>query len=221
MIRPLFYLIVVVTLMSLNSCKDESTTSLPDLPVKTINYDYDSTTGYWHFYTNDTAYCSSTGGGAYHHIFDSVYTPFDSVETEVVKYSGSDYMYGIEYCIQTGGDFYRLLISTEGVYEVFKHVNGINSWYNFNTSAWSLTNNFNYPVSSALHHGFGVFNKLKVVATGSGNFDVYFNGIKSASFNDNSFTGGKVGLVTYVGTKTDERFPNYPVDVKFKQIVAN
>jgi hypothetical protein len=225
--RLFFYMLLIFTVLSMN-CKDDGgnptgggTPDGEDLPVKTINYVVDTATGYWRFYTNDTAYCAQSGGNAFHHIFDTVYSPFDSVETEVIKNSGSQFMYGIEFCIQDNGDLYRLLINTNRAYEVFKHVSGVNSWYNFNTSTWSSTNSFTYPTSSALRNGFGMSNKLKIVAVGGGIFDVYFNGIKSASFSESSFAAGRVGFVTFVGTKTDEYFPNYPVEVLFKQLVAN
>jgi len=216
----LLYLLFFAIVLSF-SCSDKgSPTTTVDLPVKTIYYVVDST-GYWHFYTNDTAYCNPTGGKGYFHINDSVYTPFDSVETEVIKNSGSSYMYGIVFCYHDNGETYRLLIGTSGAYELLKYVGGVNSWYNFNTDAWSLTNAFTYPTSSHLHKGYGSSNKIKVVRTGSGNFDLYFNSIKSDSFNDGSFTSGKTGFASYVGPKSEEYFPNNPVDILYKEIIAN
>lgn len=227
--RTFIYVLFTLALLSISCKKDSSPTSddggakiVEDLPVQTINFVRDSTSGYWRFYTNDTAYCPSSGAKGYYHIFDTVYAPFDSVETVVAKYSGAyAYMYGVFFCWQTNYDTYRLLISVNGGYEVLKYISGVNYWYNFNTDSWSLTNQFTYPTSQYLLKGYGSLNRIKVVATGGGNYDLYFNGVKSDSFSDASLTGGTTGIVAYLGVKTEENFPNFPVDVRFKQLSAN
>ena len=191
-----------------------------DLPVKTINF-VDDGTGYLQYYTNDVANCSASGGKGYFYINATDYTPFNSVETEVIKKSGSLYMYGIVFCYTGGNNYYRFLIDTYGYYEIFRTVSGVYSWYNFNTNSWQGNNSFSYPNSARLNIGYGVSNKIKVLATGSGKFDLYFNGTKDASFTDTNFTSGKTGFNAYVGTSSVESFPNTPVDVRFKEISAN
>jgi uncharacterized protein (TIGR02145 family) len=192
----------------------------PVLPVTTINF-VDDGTGYFQFYTNDVANLAQSGGRGYFYINTTNYAPFNSVETEVIKNSGSLFMFGIVFCYSDGNNYYRFLIGTNGSYEILKIVAGAYSWYNFNTSSWQGNSSFNYPISTRLNTGYGVSNKIKVIATGGGKFDLYFNGTKEASFTDTNLTTGKTGFNAYVGTSLFENFPNTPVDVRFKQISAN
>jgi hypothetical protein len=190
------------------------------LPVTTINF-VDDGTGYFQFYTNDVANLAQSGGRGYFYINTTNYAPFNSVETEVIKNSGSLFMFGIVFCYSDGNNYYRFLIGTNGSYEILKIVAGAYSWYNFNTSSWQGNSSFNYPISTRLNTGYGVSNKIKVIATGGGKFDLYFNGTKEASFTDTNLTTGKTGFNAYVGTSSVENFPNTPVDIRFKQISAN
>jgi len=130
-------------------------------------------------------------------------------------------MYGIVFCYLDANNYYRFLISTYGYYEIFRNVSGVYSWYNFNTNSWQGNNSFAYPLSTHLNDEYGDINKIKVIATGSGNFDLYFNGIKDDSFTGTNFTSGKTGFASFLGTSSEENFPNSPVDIRFKEISAN
>ena len=191
-----------------------------DLPVKTINYLPDGL-GYLQYYTNDNGNCSTSGGKGYYFVNAANYTSFHSVETEIIKNSGSSYMYGVMFCYTDTYNYYRFLIDTDGYYDILKVVSGVPSWYNFSTKSWQANNTMDYPKSAHVNRGFGVSNKIKVIATGGGNFDLYFNGSKDASFTDLTFTGGKTGFASFLGPTTYENFPNTPLDTRFKELSAN
>ena len=207
-------------LLMLSACDPSVSEKTPggDLPVKTINYQLDPI-GYYQFYTNDTANCLG-GYGYFSNYLDVTISSMQSVEVATIKNSGkSGYMYGIVFCYLDESNYYRLLIN-QGSYEIFRHAGTVHSWWNFTTSAWVASPPSIYPTSSNLSRVYGVSNLLKVTRTVAGVFDLYFNSTLNASFSDMTFVGGKNGFMTFVGLPTDEDFPNYPVDVRYKLISA-
>jgi hypothetical protein len=139
-----------------------------------------------------------------------------AVEAQVKRISGySNIGYGICFCYQDSGDSYRVLITTTGAYIILKRVSG--TTYYYSGSSWTTTNP-SWPSSSHLNTGFNTINDIKVVNNGSGNFDVYFNGILETSFTDSSFTGGDSGYYATVSDSSHENFPSTSADMRFKQI---
>jgi hypothetical protein len=141
-----------------------------------------------------------------------------SVEMQVKKMLGYYHAgYGIMFCYQDTNNFYRVVITVDGFYLISKKVAG--TYYN-NTGggSWTTTNP-SWPASTNMVTGFGNANKIKVVNTGGGNFDLYFNGVYETSFSDATFTGGYNGYYVGIGSENHESFPT-PMDVRVKLIAA-
>jgi hypothetical protein len=140
----------------------------------------------------------------------------DTVEAQVKRISGNSTTgYGICFCYQDSGDSYRVLVTTTGAYIILKRVSGITYYYV--SGSWTTTNP-SWPSSSNLITGFGVTNDIKVVYDGSGNFDLYFNGVHEISFADSTFTGGDSGYYASISDSSRENFPTTPADLRFKQL---
>lgn len=189
--------------------------------IRTIEYE-PTQDGYLQFYTNDLKNCLG-GSGCFTKEMGSL-PILHSFEAAIAKDSGlSGYMYGIYFCYSDPSHFYRLLINPVGHCELFMCNGNSYGWWDFAAKAWvpaSGKNNNCYPEIPNLLQGFGVENVVKVIADGSGNFDLFFNGIKSESFFDQSFAGGAYGFMSYVGTVKDEDFPEIPVNIRYKVISA-
>ncbi len=158
--------------------------------------------GYMQFYTNDPREVSSN---FWHRNLNSK-VPMTSVLTKVKKISGNaDYGFGIIFCYQDSDNFYRLLIDTRGYYSVYEKVNGVYGAL----IDWSFSDN--------LYTGYNTVNIIKVEHS-SDTFTIYFNDIQENYFIDLSFASGDTGFFASTGKYYEERFPNIPVDVRFKQL---
>ena len=188
----------------------------PDLStahaITTITWQPDAD-GFTQFSTNDTNYI---GWGEYH-LTGALFNPFHSVEMQAKKLSGySNNGYGFIFCTQDTNNFYRILITATGYYLISKKVSG--SYSHYLGGVWT-TSGF-WPSSGNLVTGLGNTNSIKVISTGGGNFDVYFNNVLETSFNDSTFAGGRNGYYTFIGSVNDEGFPT-PMDVRVKLIAAD
>jgi hypothetical protein len=169
--------------------------------------------GFAQFLTNDTNDC-----GMHLQSISPAFTPMNSVEMQVKKITGySHNSYGPLFCYQDNNNFYRIGITVNGFYIIEKRAAG--TYYFWDSGSWTTTNP-SWPTSSHLITGLGNINSIKVVNTGSGNFDVYFNGTKETSFTDTSFTGGYNGYSASVASVSQESFPT-PEDVRIKLISAD
>jgi len=176
----------------------------------------DDSAGFVQFSTNDTNDC----GEGYFHSMGSQFIPMSSVEMQIKKMSGYSHSgYGIIFCYQDGNNFYRILISVNGSYLISKKVAGTYSYYQ-GGGLWSASGS--WQSSSNLITGFGNTNDIKVVNTGGGNFDIYFNGILETSFTDSTFTGGYNGYYVLIGYVSQENFDATTfADVRLKLIAAH
>lgn len=171
------------------------------LPVRTIRWEDDGA-GYTRFYTNDSQYY----GYSFWYWDDPSVDPMTTVETAVKKISGSSaHGFGIIFCVQDTNNFYRILISANGGYNIWKKVN--DTWTSI--QSWTQSGNIN--------QGYGAVNTIKVTRVDT-TFYVYINEQYETCFDANEFSGGKSGYYVSVGDSDYEKFPNTPVDVRFNQI---
>ena len=205
------FLFLITASLSCSGKGDDAASASTDPVVQTISWQADAD-GFLQYSTNDTA-LYSTG---HYHTNNTIQTTMTAVEAQVKRISGySNIGYGICFCYQDSGDSYRVLITTTGAYIILKRVSG--TTYYYSGSSWTTTNP-SWPSSSHLNTGFNTINDIKVVNNGSGNFDVYFNGILETSFTDSSFTGGDSGYYATVSDSSHENFPSTSADMRFKQI---
>ncbi|GHV49872.1 hypothetical protein AGMMS49579_02560 [Spirochaetia bacterium] len=188
-----------------------------NLPIKTIRFEPPTDgNGGAQFYTNDSQY--------YGYSFTSHFTNGSIVpgtfEVMVNRLSGnSSYGYGMIFGgnSSSGGDYYRLIITTNKGYQVRKRVGGV--WTDFLPATTGVA----WPMAAALNSGLNQNNTLKVVRTTNSpaTFNIYFNGTLVTSFTDNSpiintlSADTKFGLYAGVGVAADESFPNTPVDIRY------
>ncbi len=193
----IFFLLLILIVSAFGCGKKKDKT--PSIPLWSIDND-----GYHRFYTKDVKYYE-------HFCFQCddviINDPMTYVETSVKKVSGAHNCgYGIIFCMQDKDNFYRLLIETNGYYNIYKLED--QEWYEI----------VDWTSSTYLEPGFNKLNKIKVEYNSeSKNFTVYFNDKPEKTFMDSTFTGGMFGFIAYVGGKGEENFPRYPVDVRFKQ----
>jgi hypothetical protein len=202
----------VLILLLVSACSKGEDSASTGTAVQTIAWQTDAN-GFLQYSTNDTA-LYGTGN---RHTNNTIQSTMTSVEAQVKRVSGSSGTgYGIVFCYQDSGDFYRIIITETGYYRIDKRVLGINYYYT--GGIWSTTTPSSWPSSSHLITGYDNTNDIRVVSTGSGNFDVYFNGVYETSFNDATFTGGDSGYDASVSDSSREQFPSTPADMRFKQI---
>jgi hypothetical protein len=178
----------------------------PSEPIQSSVWRDDGTgLGYMQFYTNDP---SEVSYNFWHRNLNSEY-PMKRVVTQVKKISGNaNYGFGIIFCYQDSDSFYRLLIDTWGYYSVYEK----DGDYFYKIIEWSFSDN--------LYTGYNTVNKIRVEysSTTPGTFTIYFNDIYENSFTGSGLTGGDTGFFASTGKYYEERFPNTPVDVRFKQL---
>jgi hypothetical protein len=173
--------------------------SQADLPAKTIRWEADSD-GFRQFYTNDAQYYD------YYFTVSAITHSGDTYETEVKKMSGNaSYGYGMLFCYDSTDTYYRMLITTDGAYNIAKRVAGM--WAENPITPWTP--------SEAIVTGEGEMNTLKVVKSGN-SFTASINGQQVATFADSDVIGTKIGAFAGVGKVDEESFPNIPVDVRFR-----
>jgi hypothetical protein len=202
------FLFLITACLSCSGGKDDAASP----STETISWQTDAD-GFLQYSTNDTALYSTN----HRHTNNTIQATMDTVEAQVKKISGySGAGYGIMFCYQDSSNHYGVVITTTGNYLIRKAVSGVSSYYV--SGSWTTTQPSPWSSSSNLNTGFDVTNDIKVVNTGSGNFDVYFNGVYETSFNDTTFTGGDSGYDFSISASTRENFPTTPSDVRFKQI---
>jgi hypothetical protein len=203
---------VVIILLAVSACSKGEDSAPAAATVQTIAWQTDAD-GFLQFSTNDTARYSTSS----RHTNNTIQSTMTSVEAQLKRVSGSSGTgYGIIFCYQDAGDFYRIIITETGYYRIDKKISG--TTYCYSGGTWSTTSPSPWPSSSHLNTGFGNTNDIKVVNMGSGNFYVYFNGVYETSFNDTTFTGGDSGYDASVSDASREDFPSTPADMRFKQI---
>ena len=173
--------------------------------IETIEWELDGS-GFRQFETNDPENLMTYW---YYWIVASYQDPSTSftVEAEVKKLSGCPgWGADIMFCFQDPNNFYELGICTTGYYTVWKLVNG----------NWSMI--IDWTFSSYLNIGYNVINNLKVMYDGSNTFTIYLNGTNVDNFTDSSLSGGYVGYIVFIADESCEKFPDEPVDVRFKLI---
>jgi hypothetical protein len=186
--------LVVLAAFLLFSCEQPSYT--------TIEWEPDGD-GFVQYSTNDPHYYNT-----------AQYLPLDvehetptmtTVTATVKKMSGSSVDgFGIVFCYQDINNFYRLLITTEGKYNVWKVVGG--TW----------TEKVPWDDSVYLNTGMNEENVISVTQNPLGTFTVKSDTHEVTFFTDSSFTDGDAGPCLWVGSYTGEEFPNIPEDARFK-----
>ncbi len=201
-----------------------------NLPVETKFWDDDGT-GFSQFYTNDLDNCNKGFWLAYNTDYDRM----DTVETEVKKVFGSElYPFGIIFCFEKTNSeihYYRLLIWIDGSYTLRKVVTNTLTETTTDMIIPDSNNHADpdnllpYVPHNWLNKGHNVVNSIKVVRSETGIFDIYFNSEEhptpAATFSDTSYPGGKYGFYAAVGEPSKEKFPNTPVDVRFRQNIPD
>lgn len=172
-----------------------------DLPTATKTWEVNGSD--YQFYTNDPAY--------YDYAFwytlsnsdtSAIFTGFTGVVKKVSGASGQGY--GFRFCNADSANYYRILISTLGSYQIGKEVSG----------TWTLIKD--WTSSSSLKTGLNKENQIQITRTTSGNFTIYFNGNNAYSFWDISLTSDKFAAFTTVGDAENEKFPNTPEDIRIR-----
>ena len=173
------------------------------ISIKTIEWEPDGS-GFRQFKTNNPGYTDTT----FWYYTDSSYQdPMTTVETEVVKMSGSaSGGMGIMFCFQDHDNFYVFVCDIDGYYAVYERWSG--SW-------WEI---IDWLYSADLNTGYNVLNTLKVSYEDSTDtFTLYANGNLVDTFTDSDFSGGSSGYECHIsGT---EKFPVIPADFRFKQLL--
>jgi hypothetical protein len=173
--------------------------------IENINFREDGE-GFRRFHADIPGYFNR---GFIHFLYDSRQTPMAAVRSEVKKLSGfADVGYGIVYCLQNNGDYYRVLIKTDGTYSVTRKLGGVK------------TSLIDWTPGEYLLEGYDVVNEIQITYySPMKRFTVYFNEVAETSFVDVSFSGGYAGFYAVIGPEELERFPDEPVDIRFRQIL--
>ena len=116
--------------------------------------------------------------------------------------------YGIVFAYQDSDNYYKLLTTVEGRYMVYKVEGG--------TSSPIL----DWDDATHLETGWDKLNTIKIQhdsGTPARTFEIYFNGVLEEDFTvDPYFSDGSIGYYVSVAGASQEYFPYYPVDVRFK-----
>jgi hypothetical protein len=157
------------------------------------------------FKTNDPAYYD-TGWFDYYDPYQQIVT---TAAATVVKKGGCIAGgSGLIFCVQDDNDFYRVLITADGYYNIWKKASGSYS----EVQVWTQSTN--------LFTGLDVENTILVEYKGSHNFSLSFNGNHELDFSDPAFTAGRTGFYAYVCSSGYEVFPGNPVDIRYKLLPA-
>ena len=182
------------------SCSDPYSAS-----IENINFREDGE-GFLLFYADIPGYYNR---GFYHFLNGSKQTPMMVVRSQVKKISGFDDVgYGIVFCMQDNGDYYRLLVKTDGAYSVTRK------------SGELKTPLIDWTSSEYLSQGYDVMNEIMVMYDYTRQrFTVFFNEVAETSYVDTFFSGGYSGFYAIIGPEEMEQFPDEPVDIRFRQIL--
>jgi hypothetical protein len=182
----------------------------PGPTITTIDWQADGA-GFIQFQTNDTA---NLGYGQYANYSSSAQNaptvyPGGTVTAVIKKISGSAGAgMGIIFCYQDTSNFYRLLISEDGWYNIYKKVGG------------TYTSIQSWTQSSSISQGYGVSNTLSVTQSAANNYSVYINNMTTPeiTFVDSSVpNAGEAGFYASISSTTED-FPSIPEDIRFKLI---
>jgi hypothetical protein len=157
--------------------------------------------GWVHYFTNDRARYEFQQRKT----FDNPNSDPNVYEIDVKKISGFENMgYGLIFGAKDDKNFYVVNVYIKGRYGVRKSVSGTLS---------NLTSGDTPQVNT----GYDTVNTIKVVKGGSG-YDIYFNGnsVPIYTVTDTSVVGNKIGYYVLIGASEYEKFPDNPVDVRFK-----
>lgn len=173
--------------------------------IENINFREDDS-GYRRFYADIPGYYNR---GFYHFLYGSRTTPMLVVQSRVKKVSGFyDAGYGVVFCMQDSGDYYRVLIKTNGTYSVTRKAGGVK------------TDLIDWTTGEHLKPGYDIVNEIMVTYDQpQRRFAVFFNGAAETSYVDTTFSAGYTGFYAIIGPAEMERFPDEPVDVRFKQLL--
>ena len=195
----LFGLPVFVLALGLLFTGCDSGDSTPDLPISTVSWE-EGNDGFVQFYTNDSQYYSYYFVGIFDNAAKGIY------EIECKKISGSQkYAYGMIFGAANTGteNFFALLVDCQGYFSILKR-DGDNE-----------TLKTDWINSSNLLSGYNKINTLKVTESGS-TYTIFINGVQVHKFTDSAGFGNRIGYFASIGPEKDEKFPNSPVDVRFR-----
>lgn len=182
------------------SCSDPYSAS-----IENINFREDGE-GFRRFYADIPG---NYNRGFYHFLNGSRQEPMMAVQCEIKKISGfGDVGFGIVFCMQDNGDYYRLLIKTDGTYSVTRKSGELKQTL------------IDWTASAHLVEGYAALNEIMIMYEYTRQrFTIFFNEISETSFVDAFFSGGYSGFYAIIGPEEMERFPDEPVDIRFRQIL--
>ena len=197
--------ILLLTLSGILSCAVAP--EKPKISINTTEWELDSE-NFNQFKTNDPkyydsyVYCYMTNG-------KNLNTAGTIVEAQVNKKSGSvDYGYGIVFNAKDKDNFYKFIITTDGWCYLSVCVNS----YYTTIKSWST--------SPFINQGYNTINTLKVSNNlSAGTYNYYINNSLVYTTSMTNYTGiGGPGFYLDIGEQDDEKFPDTPVDVRFKML---
>jgi Domain of Unknown Function (DUF1080) len=174
--------------------------------------DFSTTDGGWKT-AKDEAITIGVQDGALHFMIDDLDTIAWStakdkrfgdfvLDVDAAQVAGpNDNTYGVIFRYQDDRNFYRLDVSGDGYYAVFKRKDG----------AWSKVQD--YVESTAVKQG-NATNHLQVIAKGN-QFTFNVNGETVKTFSDNDFSSGDIGLTA------GSLFDNAGVHIAFDNLTVN
>ena len=128
----------------------------------------------------------------------------DTFAADLKKLSGNaDMGFGIVWEYTSINEHYGLIIDTKG------------NWKAYVMSGGSMTE---LGAGSGLQTGYGTINNVSVTKNGNYDFTISFNNGSSISIDDTANTNhstGNVGFCLFIGSESQENFPDDPVDVRF------
>jgi hypothetical protein len=203
--RRLMWSMIVVGAMALAACGPALT------PLPFVD-DFSTTANGWKT-ASDEAIKIEMQDGALHFTIDDLdtiawSTPQDKrfgdfvLDVDATQLEGpNDNTYGVIFRYQDDRNFYRLDISGDGYYAVFKRKDG----------AWSKVQD--YAASAAVKQG-NATNHLQVIAQDN-QFTFNVNGETVKTFSDGDFASGNIGLTA------GSLFDNAGVRIAFDQLTVN
>ena len=177
-----------------------------------VNFTDDGSGNYLQFYTNQIG---DLGGLFYSWNVGSTLGLNDTLQTTVNKKSGDDGTslgvngFGVIFRFQDLDNFMVFLINVNGRFAVWQKMAG--AW-NYSVIAWAD--------ASAIVSGYDSENTLKVYYYLDGldyRYDLYVNNSPVGWVTFASYVGGYTGILSAVGDSSYEDFPDFPVDVRFRQ----
>ncbi|HUV36528.1 MAG TPA: hypothetical protein VMX58_06280 [Patescibacteria group bacterium] len=193
-------LALAVLWLCLASCSDPYSAS-----IENINFREDGE-GFRRFYADIPGYYNR---GFYYFLSGSRQEPMMAVQSQIKKISGFDDVgFGVLFCMQDNGDYYRLLIKTDGTYSVTRKSGELKQPL------------IDWTASDHLEQGYDVLNEIMITYDYiQQRFAIFFNEVPETAFIDASFSGGCSGFYAIIGPEQLEHFPDEPVDIRFRQIL--